>query len=376
MVMKRMIYILLAIVMMACSSKKTTEENNTASAADVIVLTEQQVKNAGIATGSMTKQPLSATLRLTGTIEAPPQNLFSINAAVDGFVRKTNLVPGMHVNKGDVLAVIESQAFVQLQQDYLTAKARLQLFKSEYERQKDLNASKASSDKVLEQAEADYRTQVVLLRSLGEKISITGMNPNQLNENNISRYLSVRCPVNGFVANISTNIGKYVASNEELFRIIDPSDIHLLLKVFEKDLNLLQVGQPVIAYTNGAPEKKYPADIQIISKNINDDRSAEVHCHFDRYDHLLLPGTYMNAEVIIKSKELWTVPEDAVVRAEGKEFIFIETQKGTYKMTAVQTGVKENGFIEIKTGDTMVASAVVLKGAYSLLMAARNKSDE
>ena len=71
----------------------------------------------------------------------------------------------MHISKGEVIAVMEDPQYIQLQQDYLTAKAQFAYNESEYLRQKELNESKAASDKVFEQAKATYQTQNILIKS-------------------------------------------------------------------------------------------------------------------------------------------------------------------------------------------------------------------
>ena len=76
----------------------------------------------------------------------------------------------MHVNRGEVIAVIEDQALIQLQQDYLVAVAKLGFLQKEFERQKMLNENKVNADKVYQQAEADYNSQKVFVKGFSEKL--------------------------------------------------------------------------------------------------------------------------------------------------------------------------------------------------------------
>jgi cobalt-zinc-cadmium efflux system membrane fusion protein len=110
------------------------------------------------------------------------------------------LLPGMHVNKGEAIAVIEDQQYIQLQQDYLTAKARIGYLENEYNRQKDLNQNKASSDKVFQQAEAEYRSQQVLISSLAEKLQLIGISVRNISASKISRSVNIYSPITGFVS--------------------------------------------------------------------------------------------------------------------------------------------------------------------------------
>src|SRR6185312_6278019 len=227
----------------------------------------------------------------------------------------------------EVIAVIEDNQYIQLQQDYLTAKAQFSFNESEYNRQRELNQSKASSDKMYEQAKSTYQTQRILIRSLEEKLKLIRINPNNLTENNISKSINVYSPIDGFVTKVNENIGKYVTPSDVLFELVNPTDIHLNLKVFEKDLDKIFIGQQVLSFTNNNPDKKYDGDIILISKDVAPDGTTEVHCHFDNYDKNLFPGMYMNAEIGLKNKLRNVLPDEAVVHFEGKEYIFENTGK-------------------------------------------------
>ena len=149
------------------------------------------------------------------------------------------------------------------------------------------------------------------------------------------------------------------------------------LKIFEKDITKLSIGQKVIAYTNNQPENKHTCEIILISKDLSvDEHSADVHCHFENYDKLLLPGMYMNADIEVKSNNAVALPEDAVVTYEGKEYVFVQLDQTHYQLLEVTTGTSENGYIEILNGDPLKSKKIVTKGAYTLLMKLKNKSDE
>ena len=363
---------------MGCNSKSTTENEITVSTDEKIVnLTDVQLKNANLEIGTFQKRNVSSTLRVSGKIDVPPQNLVSISMPLGGYLKSTKLLPGMHVSKGEVIATMEDQQYIQLQQDYLITKSKLHFAQQEYERQKELNQSKASSDKVYQMAESDYKNLRITLSSLGEKLKLIYVNPNTLTESNLSKSVKIYSPINGFVSKVNVNIGKNVNPSDVLFELINPSDIHLNLKVFEKDITKLFIGQKLFAYTNNDPENKHECEIILISKDLSaDDHTAEVHCHFEDYDKTLLPGMYMNADIEVKNNEAFTLPEDAVVNFEGKNYIFLQNNKNQYTMTEINTGEKENNFIEILDIDKMESKKIVVKGAYTLLMKLKNKSDE
>ena len=273
--------------------------------------------------------------------------------------------------------MLEDQQYIQLQQDYLTAKARISALENDYQRQKELNKSQASSDKAYQQSEADYRSQRILITALVQKLQLAGININKVSETSISKSVNIYSPITGYVSAVNVNIGKYIAPVDVMFELINPSDIHLALKVFEKDLGKLFIGQQLEAYTNNQPEKKHPCKILLIGKDLSADRNTDVHCHFEDYDKSLLPGTYMNAEIKVKGASVYALPNDAIVRFEGKQYAYKAINPNKFEMTEVKAGETQDGFTEIilPEKNTLIGAEIVIKGAYSLLMAMKNKEE-
>lgn len=378
--MKKYIILLVSsALLMSCGSETKTENTATVAPEETTVqLTDAQLKNISLTTGKLEIKSISSILKVNGTIDVPPQNLVSISVPLGGFLKSTKLLPGMHLLKGEVIAIMEDQQYIQLQQDYLTTAVNLKYTEADFNRQKDLNQSKATSDKVFQQAEADYTNQKITLKSLNEKLKLIGINPEKLNENTISRSISITSPIDGYVSKVNVNIGKYVNSTDVLFELVNPQDIHLGLTVFEKDLDKLFIGQKVFAYTNNNPGKKYPCEIILIGKDLSDERSVEVHCHFEKYDKSLIPGMFMNAEVEVEPHNAFVIPNDGLVRFEGKEYVFTQLENKKYEMQEVDTKNTENGFTQISFADsTDIRSKIfVTKGAYTLLMKMKNTEEE
>ncbi len=377
----KLIYSYLLLLLITACNAGTSEESTTAetaqdTASDVLQLTDAQWRNAGVETDSLRQITLSEVIRVNGSIDVPPQNMVSVSVPLGGYLLSTHLLPGEHISKGQSIAVMQDFQYIQLQQDYLTTQSQLQYDELEFNRQKELNSSKAVSDKVYQQAETQFHRNQIVRNALAQKLRLININPAKLNAGNISQTVQVYSPINGFVSKVNVNIGKYVNPTDVLFELVNPSDIHLNLIVFEKDVSKLSIGQELFAYSNNEPEKKYRCKIILISKDLSPERSVEVHCHFEDYDKTLLPGMYMNAIIKTSNRKVYAVPENAVVNHEGKDFVFVETGRQTYRLTHVQTGISETGFTEIKNADALTAKPVVTIGAYTLLMKLKNTADE
>ncbi|WP_426479116.1 efflux RND transporter periplasmic adaptor subunit [Chryseobacterium sp. CBSDS_008] len=343
---------------------------------NVVTLTDAQLKNAPVVTTVLSLQKISSVLKLNGMIDVPPQNLVSVSIPLGGYLKSSSLLPGKPVSKGQVIAVIENPQFIQLQQDYLMAKSKNHFAQLDYNRQKTLNQSQATSDKVMQQAQSEMNSQKILMNSLAQQLRLININPESLNSGSIQKSVPVYSSINGFVSKVNVNIGKYVNPSDVLFELINPDDIHLNLKVYEKDLANLKKGQRFAAYTNTEPDKKYYGEILLISKDVSPGGWAEVHCHFEKYDQSLVPGMYMNAEIETNTSFSNAVPEESIVNFEGKDFVFVEEKKQVYRLTPVIVGETENGFVQIMNADDFKNKKMVIRNAYTLLMKLKNTADE
>ena len=373
--MKKIILSLFIFSVIGCGEKsenKTAEVIATETESSIVKLTAAQITNAEIQTSELIEKEISSIIKLNGKIDVPPQNLISVSVPFGGYLKSTEMLPGKIVRKGQVLAVLEDQQYIRLQQEYLLAKVKLKVVEGEFLRQRELNASKAASDKIVQSAEGEYKNAKINLKALEENLELIGIQPKQLDESKISKRITITSPINGYVSKVNANIGKYLTPSEVLFELVNVSDIHLNVSVFEKDLASLAIGQKVITYNNSNPSKKYETEIILIGHSLSADKNTEVHCHFKNYDKNLVPGMYMNAEVELKNKRAHTISENAILRYENKDYIFIQVNKTTFEMIAVKVGAKENGFVEIENYTDLKEFPVVINGAYSLLMKLKN----
>ncbi|MFH6967187.1 efflux RND transporter periplasmic adaptor subunit [Flavobacterium sp. FlaQc-28] len=375
--MKNIVIIFAFLTLLSCGNKENTPaETASSDTENILQLSDEQLKSFTLSSVGLQEKNITKNLKLNGKIDVPPQNLASVSSALGGYVKSTKLLPGMHFRKGEVIAVMEDNQFIQLQQDYLTAKAQLANAEAEYLRQKDLNQSKASSDKAYLQAKADYQTLQISQRSLEQKLKLIHINPEQVSVSNIRQTANIYAPFDGFVSQVFVNVGKYVSPSDVLFELVNPNDLHLNLKIFEKDWDKIKIGQPLLAYTNSNSEKKYKGEIILIGKNISTDRAVEVHAHFKENDGKLIPGMYMNAEIEIPESRTWALPEESIVSFEGKQYVFEMLDKNKFRIITVKTGNTGNGWIEIIDGDQLNNKNIAQKGAYTLLMALKNKAEE
>ncbi len=362
----------------SCGSKEVDVVTEDASlTSDEITLTKDQEKILALQYGSTTTQKMSVTIQLQGKIDLPPQNLISVNFPLGGYLKNTKLIPGMRVQKGEVIAIMEDQAIVQLQQDFLSAKAKAAMAKQEYDRQQTLFSANAGTSKSFQLAEGELKIQSVTVKSLFEKLKLIGIDPTVLNETNISGQAMVRSTINGYVSKVNVNTGKYVQATETMFELIDPDDIHAAMTIFEKDLPYIKPGNNVQIHFIDDKSKSYAAEIILVNKGVDDDRTATAHCHFKSHPSQLFPGMFIQGEVSVTEREVKALPEEAIVRLGNQEYIFVKNKNNKIAMVPIGTGLSKEGNIEVKTGLEKVSDgSIVLNNGYKLLGILKNSEEE
>jgi len=412
----------------ACDGNKTetavkeeTHEHEEGEAQEV-ALTADQYNIAGIKTGKVETRPLSGTVKVNGLLDVPPQNLVSISAPAPGFLKKSDLLQGTRVRKGEVIAVLynpefitDQQAYLEARQELAAARGQLEYAEAEYKRQEELARENVNAGKTLQAAKAEYTTLKARIAGLEAKtggqrarLKLLGIDPDHLSPDNFQSEIKLYSPTNGYVTEVNVNAGKYVGNTEVLFKIADTEHLHAELTVFEKDILKLKVGQ-VVRFTLANETRERRAKIYLIGREISPDRSIRVHCHLDKEDTNLLPGMYFKATVETGASPVTALPEAAIVSSEGKDYIFVEEAEGEakpeahehekgeavhdaekeehehaegetemhrehhFRMVEVKRGVTDGGWVEVLLPEDfdLVSSRVVTKGAFYLLSASK-----
>ena len=375
--MKRIsLYILFIVCTFSCGKKESTNDKQEETIENSVKLSDEQIKAIGLNTTLLQQKAIDKTIRLNGKVTVSPSHLVSVSSIIGGRVKSISVLPGNYFKKGQLLVVLEDEQFVQLQQDYLIAKAKLESARLDYERQKGLNSNKASSDKTFQLAEAEYKTITVTKKALEEKLKLIYINPETLTAENISSSIVVKAPFNGVVSKLMINTGKYVNASEILMELINTDGLLLSLKAFETNITGLQVGQEILAYTNQNPDKKLKAKIISVVPNIENDGSADIVARFSASYPEVISGLYINANVTLKNFNTGSLPEKSIVSFENNNYVFEKTNDNTFVLIPVKVGNSSNGFTEIIDSEKVVEKKIVEKGSYDLLMALKNQVQE
>ena len=237
---------------------------------------EDQIKLADIELGTIEMRSLGNIIKVNGIVSVAPQNHATVCMPLGGFVKYTSLVPGNSVRKGETLAVIENQDFVDIQQDYLETKNKLQFAEEDYKRHTELYKDDVYSQQNVQLVTVEYRNLKAKARSLEQKLQLIGINPEQLREDNISSTANLLSPITGFLSAVNVNIGKYVTQTDVLFEIVNSDKLFLELTLFEKDAGRVAAGQKMKFYISNETEE-HEAVITQTGKSVSDDKTFKAY---------------------------------------------------------------------------------------------------
>ena len=375
---------LLSLFIISCSDKKTDmnlpQEKSVGNTENTVELTNEQFKIAEITIGKIELKSLSGAIKVNGMLDVPPQNLVSVSAPMAGFLKSTELLQGMKVRKGQVIAVLQNADYIQLQQDYLDYKSQLEYLDAEYKRQQELAKESVNSQKTVLQSKTQYQSMMAKVNGLKAKLGLLGINTTQIESGSFQNTISILSPINGYVTQVNVNIGIFVNPTDVMFKIVDTEHLHAELIVFEKDIPNIKIGQKV-RFTLANEQTERTATVHLIGREISEDRTVRIHCHLDKEDNNLLPGMYLKAYVEAGSKNVTALPTNAVVNFDGSDYIFIaipsqDKNRRSFKMLAITKGVSDENFTEIHLPEKIAADAeFVVNGAFDVLAKMKNNEE-
>ena len=161
-----------------------------------------------------------------------------------------------------------------------------------------------------------------------------------------------------------------------LFRIADLSVVWVLADVAERDLGLIAPGQTVTVTPRGYPGRTFTGKIGLIYPVLNKEtRTARVRIELANPEGILRPNMYADAVIESGSSgQVLAVPDSAVINSGARQIVIVDKGDGRFEPRTVRTGVRGNGYAEIKDGisegDKVVTAANFLIDAESNLRAA------
>ncbi|MEE9431270.1 MAG: efflux RND transporter periplasmic adaptor subunit [Melioribacteraceae bacterium] len=356
--------------------ENTNPENENSMVVDnIVTVTTEQFSTSGMKLGKITNHSFSEKIQVAGAMDVPPEYKAAVSIYYGGTVKNIHLLVGQKVKKGGVLFTLENPQYIEMQQDFLNAQAKLTYQKSEYERQKKLQKENITSEKKYLKAEADYFSVRSDVKALEKKLRLINISPSKLNFDLMTTKISVRSPISGNVAEVNITKGEYLDPNKVAVKIVSTEHIHLELNVFEKDIHKIKEGQTIKFNLPDNKTNVFEAEVFLVGKTVNStDRIINIHGHLKNENDKtnFISGMYIQAEILVDEITLPAILEDAIVNADDNNFVLVKKSKnnGEYKFIKqpVKIGKTTNGYTEIINIDEFnKEDELVIKGSFNLI---------
>jgi RND family efflux transporter MFP subunit len=327
-------------------------------------LTAEQMKTIEIVLGSIEQKELTNTVKANGVLTVPNQNKAFVTPLYSGVVRSLNVQPGSYVRQGQAIATIVNPEQIQMQQQLQQVNTQIKLAEIEVKRQKELVEGNAAPLKRLQQVETELATLKSQRSGLQKQLGAVGASQSY------SSAIVVRAPISGTVSKVTAQLGSNVDVSAPIAEIVNNSQLHLDLYVYEKDLPKIKPNQTIHFTLTNNPGKEYDAEIYSIGSAFeSDSKTIPVHAKVMGDKTGLIDGMNITGLVSLNKSTVPAVPADAIVTYQGQDYIFVVTEghvKDEHeKSDSAKNGaaIKHTAEQEDEKGSTTFEKIPVIKGS-------------
>ena len=339
------------------SKAETSESENQEEEIDFqnIPLSEKQVKAVDLKMGEAQEREMDAMLHVNGSLVLRAQDMGNVSSLMGGIVKNVYVKEGQMVSRGQVVATIENTDVVTLQREYYTAYKESEMARLELDRQKTLASAGAGIKKTLQMSEKNYKVAQANLLGTGRQLQQMGISTKEVAKGKFTTVFPLRAPISGTVSDMQASLGSYADMQTPLMKIRNNHAVECDLNVFEKDIAKVKVGDQVLVSLTNQPGVNVSGRVYGMNQYLNKGtKSVPVHVKLDaKRGAKLFEGMYVSGQIATGRQLCMTLPNKAIVSADGKQYVFALNQQhskgGTYSFSRheVTTGVSNNGYTEV-----------------------------
>ncbi|HEA23730.1 hypothetical protein LCGC14_0889660 [marine sediment metagenome] len=332
-----------------------------------IAFLKEQAWKIDFQTAPVVSDTVYDVINTSGVWMPSPGSAKSLVANADGVVdfAMDNLTEGTPVKKGQLLMTLSSRGLAanNLGAEIASAKAKFQQAKSEYDRKKELYASKIVPKSEFEKVESDYLVARSNYESLSSGVSGSGK--------------QVRAPFDGFIKSINVSNGEYAAQGKPLVSVGTHKSKMLKTQVTPSS-GLTMENVQGIWFRTGAAQWKSVADaggsILSIGKDVERDNPL-ISVYAQVNEEVDMPeGSLTEVQIAMgNAKAGMTIPVNALLEDYGSYSVITQISGESFERRPVKIGKRNGENVEILNG-LETGEMVVTQGAYQVKMASMSGS--
>ena len=323
-----------------------------------VALSERQIGDAGITLVRAFGGTLKRHFLAPGSLVPDADHVARVSVRVLATVAELRKRLGDNVEKGEIVAAIESREIADAKAEDLAARLTSELQQTLLGRMKLLAESRALSENEFLRSRLTANDAQIKLDSARQKLFALGLSeseiadlPNQPPESLRKQYL--RSPIAGRVSERRVDLGGLVGREgleSELFVVVNLDDIWIDLAISPEDIASVREGGPVTIRAIGI-EGEATARVIFVSPLLDrETRNARVIASMPNPDHRWKPGTFVTAEIPLDGKTSSViVPKNALQSIRGAPTLFVRDGQG-FEARPVRTGLEDDDDVEILSG--------------------------
>ena len=309
-------------------------------------------------------------LTLVGKVAYGEDRYSRISSPLQGRVLEVRAHLGDRVQAGSVLLVLDSQEIAQAYAEYVKEDSDLQYATRARELAKDLYENKALPLKDLKQAENELIKARAEFRRAKERLLSLRVPAQELDkpleQQKITSRFEMKSPLTGIVVERNVTPGQSIGgeSGQVLFTVADLDMLQVIADVYERDLALVKEGQFAKVTVEAYQDVNFPATVTTIGDVVDPtSRTIKLHALVVNKDHRLKPEMFARLHIEVgESAQLLTIPREAVLEEDGKQFVYVVEGTNQYVKREVTVSTISPDQVHVLRGLTS-GQRIVIKGA-------------
>jgi cobalt-zinc-cadmium efflux system membrane fusion protein len=347
-----------------------------------VTLSEEGFRNARIETARATRERLVRALAFSGEVTFHPDRVAAVGPQVAARVVRLAAGVGDRVERGQLLATLDSTASAQARGASTVARARRDAAMVILTRQERLRSEGINATREVDEARANLRAAEAELSSA--EGALTAL---RLGSGASGATVVLRSPIPGVVIARDAIIGQPVEATATLFTVADPSQVWVILRAYERDLGRIAVGAPVIVTTTAFPGRTFAGRATYVGATLDErTRTVPVRVEVQNADGALRPGLFVRAELAMtgvpapegdagraeetaereeeardagtgdreeeerEAREALVVPVAAVHEVGDDDVVFVQVAPRRFAVRRVELGERSGERVEVRRG--------------------------
>lgn len=364
----RILFTFVAIVLLAgCGDKPATTP---AAPRDPLVVDAGKELTARLKLGEPAYAEVREVMRVPGRIEADETRLARVGSPVSGRISDLQATVGQDVNRGQVLATINSTELSTAQLAFLKSLSQRSLAARAAARAQQLLEADVIGTVELQRRQAELAQAEAEVGAARDQLKVLGMGGAATDRlaatGTITSITQIVSSIGGTVIERKVTEGQVVQPADGVFLVADLSRVWVVADVPEQNAGALRVGESVQAEIAALGNRRVQGTISFVSPTVNPEtRTVRARMELANAERDYKPA--MLASVLIRSapQKRLTVPAESVVREENRDYVFVQAAETAFRLREVALGIEHEGR-RVVQGGLRDGERIVTDGAFHL----------